>query len=453
MRITRHYLTVKGRRVHYRRCGEGPPVLLVHQSPRSSAEYEGVMRQWGRHFTCLAPDSPGFGQSAPFAVDRPTTEDYADAVLDFAEAVGLEGIAAYGFHSGGIFLMNAMRRHPDRFVALAVGGYPCFRPEELSDVGEAYLPSFVPMPYGEHLVWAWNRLLEQSWYFPWYLPDDRRRMSLANADPVTTQAMVMDLLTAGDAYRDGYRAALTADYDVPPAGTVLPPALLASYTGDPMTAHMARFPALPDGWATAEQPSRDAHFAACAEFLAQHPAPAVPLAEDAHRGFIAVQAGGFDGLIHWRGQGDVLALHGPGRSLDLIIGGGIAIDLPGHGLSDPWPGEPPTDWAAWQAVIDAVTAQLGVSSIAHEPLQSGNAALLFPDLTPDRYGHHLVTAWANVRAGHVFAPHYAIDIAHARPIAPDAMAPERLAVEHLSLIRAGAAARALHLARQAGSIA
>lgn len=453
MRITRHYLTVKGRRVHYRRCGEGPPVLLVHQSPRSSAEYEEVMRQWGRQFTCLAPDSPGFGQSDRLAIDRPTTADYADAVLDFAESVGLVGIATYGFHSGGIFLMNAMRRHPGRFVALAVGGYPCFRPEELADVGEAYLPPFHPMPYGEHLVWAWNRLLEQSWYFPWYLPDDGRRMSLAHADPVALQDMVMDLLSAGDAYRDGYRAALTADYDVPPIGARLPPALLASYTGDPMTTHMARFPALPEGWETAEQPSRDAHFDACAAFLAQHPAPIVPLGEDSQHGFIAVKASCFDGLIHWRGQGDALRVHGPGRSLDLVEDFGVAIDLPGHGLSDPWPVEPPTDWATWQAVIDAAAAKLGTGRVEHEPLQAGDAELLFPDLTPDRYGHHLVTAWTNVRAAHVFAPHYAIDIAYARPIDRAAMAPDRLAVEHLALIRAGTAARALHLARQAGGIA
>ncbi|QJQ32064.1 alpha/beta fold hydrolase [Sphingomonas lacunae] len=453
MRITRHYLTVKGRRVHYRRCGEGPPVLLVHQSPRSSREYEAVMRQWGRQFTCLAPDSPGFGQSDPFSFRAPTTEDYADAVLDFAKAVGLSGIAAYGFHSGGIFLMNAMRRHPERFVALAVGGYPCFRPEELADVGEAYLPSFKPMPYGEHLVWAWNRLLEQSWYFPWYMPDDRRRMSLAHADPMAVQDMVMDLLAAGDAYRDGYRAALTAVYDVPAAGSDVPPALIASYAGDPMTAHIARFPPLPDGWEAAEQPTRDAHFAVCADFLSHHPAPAADLAEDRHRGFIAVQAGRFDGLIHWRGQGDVLHLHGPGCSLDLLSEDGVMIDLPGHGLSDPWPGEPPTDWAAWQVVIDAAAAHLGAKAVSHEALPCGEAVLLFPDLTPDRYGHHLVTAWANVRASHVFAPHYAVNIAHARPIDPAAMAPERLAAEHLALIRAGTAAQALHLARQAGGIA
>lgn len=446
MRITRHYLTLAGRRVHYRMCGNGPPVLLIHQSPRSSAEYTAVMDQWGKHFTCIAPDSPGFGQSDPLAIDRPNTDDFADAILDFAEAVGFRGIAAYGFHSGGIFLMNALRRHPERFVALAVGGYPCFHPEELDDVGESYLPPFVPSAYGEHLVWAWNRMLEQGWYFPWFKPEQARRLANPHADPQALHAMVMDLLTSGDAYRHGYRAALSAGYDVPPATARVPPALLSSYTGDPMTAHIERFPALPTGWTTAEQPDPAAHYSANSDWLAQYPAPAFAPAQDNGQGFMLVRTQAFEGLIHWRGQGDVLHLPGPGRALDLLSPSVLAIDLPGHGLSDPWPGEPPLDWADWQAVIDAAAKALGANDVTSEPLLPGEPALLFPDLTPDRYGNHLVNAWATVRAGHAFAPRYQITRETMMPMAAGAMGIDALVREHLALLQSSAA-RALHQAR------
>lgn len=446
MRITRHYLTLAGRRVHYRMCGSGPPVLLIHQSPRSSAEYAGVMAQWGERFTCIAPDSPGFGQSDPLAIAQPSTDDFADSILEFADAVGFRGIAAYGFHSGGIFLMNALRRHPERFVALAVGGYPCFRPEEQDDVGEAYLPPFVPLPYGEHLVWAWNRMLEQAWYFPWFKPEQARRLPNPHADPQALHAMVMDLLASGDAYRHGYRAALGAGYDVPGASAVVPPALLSSYSGDPMTAHMARFPALPAGWSTAEQADPAAHFAANAEWLAQHPAPGFKPVQDKDRGFLSIRTPGFDGLIHWRGGGDVLHLHGPGRSLDLLPDGVLAIDLPGHSLSDPWPDAAPLDWADWQAVIDAAADQLGARTICSEPLLSGDPELLFPDLSPDRYGNHLVNGWALLRAGHAFAPRYAVTRENMVPMAAGAMDSETLAREHLALMQSSAA-RALHQAR------
>lgn len=446
MRITRHYLTLAGRRVHYRMCGSGPPVLLVHQSPRSSDEYTATMAQWGERFTCIAPDSPGFGQSDPLQIASPTTEDFADAILDFADAVGFRAIAAYGFHSGGIFLMNALRRHPERFVALAVGGYPCFHPHELGDVGEAYLRPFHPQPYGEHLLWAWNRMLEQSWYFPWYKPEQARRMSAPHADPILLHPQVMDLLASGDAYRHGYRAALSAGYDVPPAGADVPPALLSSYSSDPMTAHMARFPALPGGWSTAEQPDPAAHSSGNADWLAHHPAPAFTPVQDSDRGFLPVRTDAFDGLIHWRGSGDVLHIHGPGRSLDLLPESVLAIDLPGHGLSDRWPGEPPLDWPAWAAVIDSAAKQMGASDTRSEPLLPGEPELLFPDLTPDRYGNHLVNAWALLRAGHAFSPRYRITRDTMTPMAEDAMDLATLAREHLALMRSSAAL-ALHQAR------
>jgi pimeloyl-ACP methyl ester carboxylesterase len=88
MTSTRHFIDVRNpdgthRRVHYRRAGSGPPVVLVHQSPRSSAEYEALIAEWAAHFTCLAPDTPGFGESAPLPMNNPHVNDYADAVLAF----------------------------------------------------------------------------------------------------------------------------------------------------------------------------------------------------------------------------------------------------------------------------------------------------------------------------------------------------------------------------------
>ena len=453
MMITRHYLTINGRRVHYRKAGNGPPVLMIHQSPRSSAEYDAVMRIWGERFTCIAPDSPGFGQSDPLPMEKPGTADFADAIVAFADAVGFKGIAAYGFHSGGIFLMNAIRRYPEKFVSLGAGGYPCFREEELADVGEDYLPPLIVAGYGEHLVWAWNRMLEQTWYFPWFKPEEARRLPNPHADPALVHDMVVDLLVAGDAYRDGYRAALTASFDVPLSSISAPPALLSSYAGDPMAAHMMRFPPLPNGWTTQEQKDSAAHFQANADFFQQHPAPMFLPAEDSEAGFLSVRTSEFDGLIHWHGKAvsGHLLVHGPGREAELVDDAdALRIDLPGHGLSDRWPGTAPSQWQPWQAVIDAVVAHFGIQSVSHEALPAGAPDLLYPDLTPDRFGGYLTKAWAIVRAGHVFSPGYAANAANSIPINSAALAPQQLAREHLALIRS-TAAKALHIARQTQS--
>src|SRR5690606_9825364 len=101
--ISRHFVTVsdrQGRRqVHYRRAGTGPAILLLHQSPQSSTEMEPLMADWGRHFTLIAPDSPGYGWSDPLATKAASLADFADATLSFADAIGLRRFGVYGFHT------------------------------------------------------------------------------------------------------------------------------------------------------------------------------------------------------------------------------------------------------------------------------------------------------------------------------------------------------------------
>ncbi|MGL4541030.1 MAG: alpha/beta fold hydrolase, partial [Polymorphobacter sp.] len=317
MHISRHYLLIGDRRVHYRRCGSGPLLLMVHQSPRSSAEYAALMRQWGAHFTCIAPDTPGFGQSDPLALPDPDINDFADALVDFVGALGVDRIAAYGFHSGGIILVTALARHPQCFSGLAVGGYAIWTAAELALFGTAYLPPFVPSAYGEHLTWLWNRILEQSWFFPWFDVRDAARLSVAHDDGDRVNAVVHEMLDSGDAYRRGYGAVLRAPRDIPPPGTPTPPVLITAYAGDPLEPHLARLWAMPATWSAHSVATPQAHHDASLAFLQPHAVSAsAPLREAADAGFVRIEAAGFAGLIHWRGsrRPERLVLHAPGKS-------------------------------------------------------------------------------------------------------------------------------------------
>ncbi len=423
--LTRHFIDIGNRRIHYRRCGNGPALLMVHQSPRSSMEYEALMRAWGVHFTCIAPDTPGFGQSDPLPGD-PDIDDFADAIIALLDALGLEQVAAYGFHSGGIILVTALKRHPARFRRLAIGGYAIWNSQEMAVFGERYLPPFVASSYGEHLTWLWNRILEQSWVFPWFDVRDTARLSNPHDDPAKVHAVVMEMLDAGDAYRAGYGAVLHAPRDIPPADAVTPPVLITAYDGDPLQVHIDRLGSMPVGWEAMKVDTVEAHHSLSLAFLQRthgEPVGALPEAEDA--GFARVTGGGFDGLVYWEGG---------------------HVDLPGMGLSDPWPTDPPTDWAAWQAVIDAFTARTG-RDVWFDPIPPGAPELLYPDLTPDRFGAYLTRAWAIERASVLFDPWYDVGAATARPIDEAALAPERLAVAVHHRLRSSAA-KALHIARQ-----
>jgi haloalkane dehalogenase len=441
MRITRHYLTIDGRRVHYRRAGKGPPLLMVHQSPRSSAEYEALMLAWGAHFTCIAPDTPGFGQSDALTKPDPDINDYADAVVDFARALGLTRTAAYGFHSGGIILVTALKRHPELFSGLAVGGYAIWTPQEMAIFGEAYLPPFRPSLYGEHLPWLWHRVMEQSWFFPWFDVQGAARLPGAHDDPARVHAVVMEMLDAGDAYRAGYGAVLRAPRDIPPADAAVPPVRISAYDGDPLQAHIDRLGTMPKGWSAQKVTTAAEHQALSLAFLRQNSGPEVDqLAEDKTAGFIGVICDGFDGLIHWQGSGARIAVHAPGSEGALTDApDAFRIDMPGHGLSSDWGGAAPTDTSAWVMVAAGAVGQLGADGADFAAPTDGEPARLFPDLTPDRHGNYLGTAWSIVRARRFFSPWYAATAANAVTFDPATITAERLALEHRALLRATAA--------------
>lgn len=435
-RITRHILTLPqtGRRVHYRRYGIGPVLLMVHQSPRSSAEYEALMRKWGERFTCVAPDSPGFGQSDPLP-RSPEINEFADGLIEFMEALGLKRCPAYGFHSGGIILVTALKRHPQRFEALAVGGYAIWTEEEMRIFGERYLPEFHPSDYGEHLTWLWNRMLEQSWVFPWFDTREEARLSVAHADVPRVAQAVSEMLDAGNAYQAGYGAVLRAPRDIPAVDADVPPCLITAYDGDPLQSHIDRLGDMPDGWRAQKVASPADHQDASLAFLKERAGSgeAQPLAEDAHEGWLAIG----DGLIHWKGtKGGKLILHGPAEQLTEPAEGEIAIDVPGHGQS--------SDFADIKGTIEAAAAALSANAILWPSAPGGDPAQLYPDMTPDRFGQYLQRAWAAARGEAFFEPWYEASAANAISLDPAKLAPAALHARALARIRAGDAARRWH---------
>lgn len=450
--ITRHFIDVETngnkRRVHYRLAGSGPPLLMVHQSPRSSKEYEALMQKWANHFTCIAPDTPGFGQSDSLP-GNPEINEYADALIGFLDALGVKKCAAYGFHSGGIILVTAVKRHANHFTTLAVGGYAIWTPEEMQLFSEKYLPEFHPLNYGEHLAWLWNRILEQSWFFPWFATDNQHRLSVAHDDPQRVDAVVREMLDAGNSYQAGYGAVLRAPRDIPSVEADVPPCLISAYDGDPLQDHIDRLGAMPPSWSAIKVATLDEHQTLSLEHLLKTDTDLVEkLNEIPDEGFIEIEIENFNGLVHWIGErtASTLVLHAPGRALSRDgASGEVHIDLAGHGLSDGWQGKAPTDWHSWSKLIDACAEQLGTDYVRYEPLPAGDAELLYPDLSPDRFGSYLTRAWQIARAVEIFEPWYEATAGHAVSFDPDRLKPEILAERHLELLNARAA-KEYHLA-------
>ncbi|WP_298308610.1 alpha/beta hydrolase [uncultured Erythrobacter sp.] len=439
--ITRHMLTIPktGRRVHYRCCGNGPALLMIHQSPRSSAEYEALMRQWGEHFTCIVPDTPGFGQSDPLPQvngDDPEINDFADALCEFLDAMGIARCPAYGFHSGGIILVTAVKRHPERFECLAIGGYGIWTDEEMQIFGERYLPEFHPSGFGEHLAWLWNRILEQSWVFPWFDTREKARLPGPHTKLAKINQSVLDMLNAGNHYRAGYGAVLRAPRDIPDTNAKVPPCLITAYDGDPLQEHIDRLGDMPDGWSAKKVKTEADHESVSLAFLIEQydaSATTVRLVEDTNQGWLALK----EGLIHWKGErGGKLILHAPASEMREPGPGEITIDLPGHGQSD--------QFSDLESVIEAIATALDATEVIWPNPPAGDPALLYPDLEPDRFGQYLQRAWAVARAEVFFEPWYEVNDLHTIPIDSAKLAPHSLQSRTNARLRAGSNARRWH---------
>ena len=243
--IKRHYVNVQGRWVHFRSGGTGPVVLLLHQSPQSSAAMLPLAEKLVSRYCVIAPDSPGFGLSDPLTMTTQTIEDMAHALDEFTTAIQLPPATVIGVHTGAEIALEFGLRFPEKTDFLILDGLALFNEEESADILEHYLPPFIPDWDGSHLTWLWARLREQVIFFPWYRKNREARMHYDMPGAEYLHGWFMDFMYAGDHYRGGYGAAFR--YRNSAAITDIAPPTAALYrTGDVLETHRQRLPALPD---------------------------------------------------------------------------------------------------------------------------------------------------------------------------------------------------------------
>jgi len=153
--VTSHYVCVDGRLVHYRRSGDGPPVVLLHASPRSSIALVPLMQACPADITVFAFDTPGCGYSAPLPLGRPDVPDYAHAFAATLDALGIQCAPTYGTHTGAAIALTFAALYPERVSQLVLDGLSAFCADERAAILAGYLPPFTPHVDGTHLAWLW----------------------------------------------------------------------------------------------------------------------------------------------------------------------------------------------------------------------------------------------------------------------------------------------------------
>ena len=160
-RILKNYAYCGDRRVHYITAGNGPPLVMFHQSPRSASEYVPLIEEWAKYFTIIAPDTPGYGQSDPLEITEPDMTDIANAQMTFLKTIGITQFAAYGYHTGSTIALTIAGLYPKAVNRFVMNGFSVLSKEEKESFLKEYLPPFQPDWSGSHLAWLWSRYREQ----------------------------------------------------------------------------------------------------------------------------------------------------------------------------------------------------------------------------------------------------------------------------------------------------
>jgi pimeloyl-ACP methyl ester carboxylesterase len=124
MGLTPNEIELHGHLVSYRRGGAGPVLLLLHGITNSSATWEGVADELTEHFTVLAPDLLGHGQSATPRGDY-SLGAHAAGVRDLLSALGIDRVTVVGHSLGGGIAMQFAYQFPERcerLVLVSSGG-------------------------------------------------------------------------------------------------------------------------------------------------------------------------------------------------------------------------------------------------------------------------------------------------------------------------------------------
>jgi pimeloyl-ACP methyl ester carboxylesterase len=116
--------TLHGRRVAFRRAGEGPTIVLIHGITNSCQSWEPAMLRLARDYTVIAPDLPGHGDSDRQRGDH-SLGAHANVMRDLLHVLEVERATVVGHSLGGGIAMQFSYQFPElleRLVLVSSGG-------------------------------------------------------------------------------------------------------------------------------------------------------------------------------------------------------------------------------------------------------------------------------------------------------------------------------------------
>jgi pimeloyl-ACP methyl ester carboxylesterase len=164
--VTRAYIDGTYGQMHYylahcANSSDQPPLLCLHQTPKSGGDYAPLMAVLAQQRIVVAPDTPGYGASDPPPVPL-TIEGYATAIMQFVDRMQDQRrlppgpFDVMGYHTGSVIATALALARPNRVRKVIMVSLPAFSAAERQQ-RLATLDQFpTPKADGSHLLALWQ---------------------------------------------------------------------------------------------------------------------------------------------------------------------------------------------------------------------------------------------------------------------------------------------------------
>jgi pimeloyl-ACP methyl ester carboxylesterase len=173
----------------------GRALLCFHLSPVSGVIYESFLAEMGRDRIAVAPDTPGYGASDA-SPSPPEIADYAAAMGDVMDALGIVEADCIGYHTGSKIALELALQRPRTIRHAILIAAPVYDERETASMRADFAPMQVHDD-GRHLVEYWNAL------YRWRGPGQTAEMLMRHYP---------DHMRGGDLRHWGHRAAFNYTY-------------------------------------------------------------------------------------------------------------------------------------------------------------------------------------------------------------------------------------------------
>jgi pimeloyl-ACP methyl ester carboxylesterase len=121
MTLTGKRIVTRHGKINYYESGEGPPLVLLHATPRSALSFHQIIPQLRRFHKVIAPDTLGFGLSDPLPKSA-NIKLLADSIKQLLEKLQIKQCCVFGLHTGNKIAAALANQAPGLINRLIICG-------------------------------------------------------------------------------------------------------------------------------------------------------------------------------------------------------------------------------------------------------------------------------------------------------------------------------------------